>query len=80
MITHLEGQTSKLEDKPEIMHSNTVMVQGHTEKLHSLDSDSNKHHFTIIELVDEYQETLAQEQALLDDHEDKTTNMLDHVI
>ena len=56
------------------------MIQGHTERLNSLGSDFKKHHFTIIELVDKDQETLEQEQALLDDHHDKTTNMMDHLI
>ena len=56
------------------------MIQGRTERLNSLDSVFKKHHFAILELVDEDQETLEQEQALLDDYEDKTTNMMDHLI
>ena len=67
MITSLEALIFKLEDKPEIMHSDSVTIQGHTEKLSSLDSDFKKHHVTIIELVDEDQETLEREQGLLDD-------------
>ena len=53
----------KLEDKPEITHSDSVMIQAHTERLNSLDSDFMKHHFTIIELVDEDQDTLERECA-----------------
>ena len=80
MITHLEVQISNLEEKPEIMHSDSVIIEAHTERLISMDSDFKKHHFTIIELVDEDQETLEWEQALLDHHEDKMTNMMDRLI
>ena len=62
MITCLEAQFSKLEDKPEIMHSNSAMIQAHMERLNSLESDFKKH-FTIIELMDEDQETLEPQQA-----------------
>ena len=33
MITRLEAQIPKLEDKPKISHSDSVMIQGHTERL-----------------------------------------------
>ena len=75
-IIHLEAQISKLEDKPEIMHSDSVMIQAHTERLNYLDFDFKNHCFTIIELVNEDQGTLEREQALLDNHEDKATNMM----
>ena len=53
------------------------MIQAHMQRLNSLNSDFNKHHFTIIELVDEYPETLEQEQALLDNHENRMTNVME---
>ena len=53
MITRLEVQISKLENKHEITHSDSVIIFKDTQKLKSLDSDFKKHHFTIIELVDE---------------------------
>ena len=37
MITRLEAQISKLENKPEITHSHSVIVQEHPEKLKSLE-------------------------------------------
>ena len=50
------------------------MIQAHTERLNSLDSDFKEHHSHIIELADEEdQQTLEWEQALLDNHEGKTT-------
>ena len=48
MINHLEAQISKLENKPEITHSDSVMIQAHTERLNSLNSDFKKHDLTII--------------------------------
>ena len=63
LITLLEVQISKLRYKPEITHSDSVMIHAHMERLNSLNSDF-KHHFTIIELVDEELETLEWKQAL----------------
>ena len=72
MITRLQVQISKLEDKPEIMYSNSVKIQAHTERFISLDSNFKKYHFHIIELVIEKdEETLGWEQAVLDVHEDR---------
>ena len=77
MITCIGVQISKLENKAEITHNDFVIIQGHTEKLKSLASEFKKHHFTIIELVDEEDlETLEQEQAQLDNHEDNTTKVI----
>ena len=39
MITRLEVQISKLEDKPEITSSDSVSIQAHTERFISLNSD-----------------------------------------
>ena len=80
MITRLEAQISKLEHKPEIMYSDSVRIQAHTERFISLDSNFKKHHFHITELVDEEdEETLKQEQAILDDHDDRMNEIMDRV-
>ena len=39
MITRLEAQISKLEDKPEITSSDSVRIQAHAERIISLDTD-----------------------------------------
>ena len=82
MVTRLEAQISKLEEKPEITASGSMMIQAHTERFNSLDSDFKKHHqLHIIELVDEeHLETLEREQALLDDHEGKMNDIMDRLI
>ena len=78
MITRLEVQISKLEDKPEITHTDSVRIQAHMERFISLDSDFKKHHFYIIELVgEEDKETLEREQALLDDPDDRMNDIMD---
>ena len=64
MITSLERQISKLEDKPEIAHSDSVLIQGHMEKLTFLDSDFKRHHFAIIDLIDEDQNARAGTSGL----------------
>ena len=70
-----------MKTKPEITHSDSVFIQEQTEKLKSLDWEFNRHHYTIVDLVDEEDlGTLEQEQAVLDDHEDKTANIIDCLI
>ena len=71
-----------METKPEITHSDSVIIQGQTEKLKSQDSElRKKHHYPVFELVDEEDlGTLEREQAQLDDHEDKRANMMDRLI
>ena len=62
------------------MHSNSVRIQAHAKRFISLDYDFKKHLFHIIELLDEAdKETLEWEQALLDDHEDTTNDIMDHL-
>ena len=39
MITRLEAQISKLENKHKIMYRDSVRIQAHTERLVSLDSN-----------------------------------------
>ena len=78
MITLLELQISKVENKPEITYSDSVRIQAHTERFISQDSDFKKDHFHIIELVnEEVKETLEWEQALFDDHEDRINDIMD---
>ena len=65
-----------METKPEITHSNAVIIQVQTEKLKSLDSEFEKHHNTIIDRVNEVNLVmLEQELAVSDVHEDKTANV-----
>ena len=72
MITRLEAQISKLEDKPENTYGDSVGIQAHMERFIFLDSDFKTHHFHIIEMVDEEdEETLKWEQATLDNHHDR---------
>ena len=80
MITRFKAQISKLEAKPEITYSNPVRIQAHKERFISLDSDFKAHHFLIIELVDEEdEETPKREQAILDDHENRMNETMDHL-
>ena len=77
MITRLEVQVSKLEEKAEITSSDSVRIQAHTEKFISLDSGFKTHHFHVVRLVDE--ETLKREQAILDEHEDRMSEIIDRL-
>ena len=53
MITCLEVQVSKLEEKAEIISGDSVRIQAHMEKFISLDSDFKTHHFHVIHVETE---------------------------
>ena len=55
MVTRWEAQIAKQEYEPEITQSASVMIQIHTEKLNSLDSDFKRHHFIMIDLINKDQ-------------------------
>ena len=80
VITLLEMQITKLEDKPEITSSGCVRIQAHTERIISLDTDFKKYHFHLIGLVDEFDEdALTQEQAMVDDHDDRINDIMNRL-
>ena len=80
MITPLEAQVSKLEEKPEITSSDSVRIQAHTEKFISLDWDFKTHHFHVIGLVDEEdEENLKWNQAILEDHEERMNEIMNRL-
>ena len=54
-----------------------VSVQRHMECLKEHDADFRRHHFNVMELVN--QEDLVAEQAILDEHPDKVTDYMDRL-
>ena len=47
------------------------------ENLKEYDANFRRHHFTVMELVNE--DDLVAEQAILDEHADKVMNYIDHL-
>ena len=70
-ITRLENCVSDLEAKPELDAGDRAMALQLTRRLSDLDAEFKRHHFSIIDLVDET--AVDGEQNALDDHDDKVT-------
>ena len=52
-----------------LTNTDRVTIQQLLKRLDTLDGKFKTHHFAVIDLVEE--ETLGEEQAVLDDHDDK---------
>ena len=65
-ITRLENRVSDLEAKPELDAGDRAMALQLTRRLSDLDAEFKRHHFSIIDLVDET--AVDGEQNALDDH------------
>ena len=68
-ITRLENRVGDLEAKPELDVGERAMALQLTRRLSDLDAEFKRHHFTIIDLVDET--AIDGEQSALDDHDDR---------
>ena len=53
-------------------------IQQLLQKLESLDTDFKSYHFTILDLIEE-QEVLENEQATLDEHDDRIAKITNHI-
>ena len=60
-LKDLEGKTDQA--------STFDLAQGMAQKLDSLDAEFRKHHFQLVELIDD-EEVLSKEQEVLDEHDD----------
>ena len=54
-----------------------LSIQRHMENLNEYDADFRRHHFAVVELVNE--DDLVAEQAVLDEYSDKVTDYMDHL-
>ena len=79
-ITRLEKHVVNLEEKDKLMHKNLVAIKGFIKRLESLDAGFKEHHCNVIDLVEEDKGVLMEEQAKLDDHEDKVADLMSRLL
>ena len=73
-ISHLAERLQNLEAKADPYHLR--LTRDIERKLNSLDADFRKHHFAIIDLIEEEnEEMLSREQEILDSHDDKLDSL-----
>ena len=53
-----------------------VAIKGYIKRLENLDADFKGFHYSVIALVEEDEGVLLEEQAKLDDHEDRVTDLM----
>ena len=78
-ITRLEKHVVELEGKGDLSHKDEVAIKGYIKRLENLDADFKGYHCTIIDLVVE-DEKLVEEQAKLDDHEDRVIDLMSRLL
>ena len=69
-IPRFEERILKFEDKIELNASDHTLIQCMVERLENMDADFKQHHMGLIETIED-EEKLAEEQLVLDDHDDK---------
>ena len=79
-ITHLEKHVLKLEAKDKLSRKAEVAVTGFIKTLENLDADFKWHYCNIIDSVEENEGVLLEEEAKLDDHKDRLTNFMSHLL
>ena len=76
-ITRLEDRVDKYETKEEITHVDCLAIKRLIKKFESLDDEFRKHHYTIVELLED--EAVDEEQATLDDHDERITDLVERL-
>ena len=65
------------EIKEDLTHADRLAIQRLIKKFETLDTEFRQHHYTIVELLDD--EAVDEEQAALDDHDEKVTDLVDRL-
>ena len=78
-ITHLEKHIVDLENKEKLMHKDLVVIKGFIKRVESRDADFKEYHCNIIDLVED-EVVLIEEQAKLEDHEDKVFDIMSRLL
>ena len=74
-VTRLEDHIQIFKLRQELLNANKLAIRGLLQKLEEQDSEFKKYHYAIVELLEE-DDDLEEEQAKLDDHDDKITDFI----
>ena len=71
----MEDYVTILKVKQDLFHAHQLAIQHLLKKLEQLGTEFNEYHYSIIEML-ENEEDLEDEQAMLDDHDDKIPDLV----
>ena len=74
-VTHLECGLNTLEAKDTLTSSDLLIVERLFKKVDALDVECKEHHCAVIDLIGDDEQILDEEQAVMDDHEDKVAEI-----
>ena len=77
-VTPLEDRIKALEFKHDLSCTDQLAIQRLLKKLEELDAEFKKHHYAVVENL-ETEEDMEDEQATLNDHEDKVASFEGHL-
>ena len=69
-----------MEEKEKFKESDHLAVRHLIKRLIILDMDFRKHHLAIVETIEEDEEKLEEEQALLDEHNDRVSGFMERLL
>ena len=75
-ITSLERHVNAFKTKEELAHADCLVIQRLIKKFETLDTEFRQHHYTIVEMLDD---KAVEEQATLDDHDERVTNLVERL-
>ena len=75
-VTRLEDHLAALEAKDTPTSSDCLTLGHLSRKIEALDAEFKEHHYSVIDLVGVDKQKLGEEQALMDNHEDKVAEIV----
>ena len=77
-VTRTEEHVAILKVKQDLWHADQPAIQHVLKKLEELDAEFKKYHYAIVEFL-ESEEDVEDEQAMMDDHDDETADVVNHL-
>ena len=78
-VTCFKHRLNTLEDKDNLNSSDLLAVKSHLIKTEALDVEFKEHHYAVINLVGNDEHILDEEQATMDNHEDKVAEIIERL-
>ena len=72
--------SSNWKRKEKLSHKGKVAIKGFIKRLENLDADFKGYYCSIIDLVEEDEKVLLEEQAKLDDHKQRVTDLMSRLL
>ena len=76
LVTCLEDGLNTLEAKDTLISSDLRTVERLFKKIEALNAEFKELHYAVIDLVGNYEQILDEEQAVMDDHKDKVSEIV----